>query len=129
MYIYIENGKLIGCGECPQVTEDIENIKVSEDIYNAYLAEPEKYIFENAKVIVNPDYDVQQAQKEREARILQIKHELAELDTKRIRAMCEPSERDDGQDWLEYYNEQAQALRAELQELEERTENDDNFNK
>lgn len=82
----------------------------------------------------NPNYEEEQAERERIARTAEIKAELNELDTKRIRAMCEPSVYDgngsvatgvssgNGTDvgesviktWLDYYNNQAQALREEL---------------
>lgn len=65
----------------------------------------------------------EQVSKERIARIEEIKEALNELDKKRIRAMCEPSEYSKGLSWLEYYNEQAQTLRTELQMLEERIKN------
>ena len=55
--------------------------------------------------------------KEIERRISEIKAELSELDTKRIRAVCEPSIKDEttGETWLDYYNNQASILREELQ--------------
>lgn len=44
---------------------------------------------------------------------------LEELDAKRLRAICEPSVKDDatGQTWLEYYNEQIVNLRRKLSEV------------
>lgn len=50
----------------------------------------------------------------------EIERALYELDTKRVRAMCEPSVKDDatGETWLEYYNNQAIELRNELNQLE-----------
>ncbi len=44
-YIFLENGKLNGAGQCQQLTEGVENIEVSEKVYNLYNAEPEKYIY------------------------------------------------------------------------------------
>lgn len=78
----------------------------------------EKYIVEDDNLVLNPNYAAEQAEKERAARIEEIKEALNELDKKRIRAMCEPSEYAKGVSWLEYYNEQARELRVELQELE-----------
>lgn len=60
----------------------------------------------------------EKAQEETERRMLEIKTELDALDKKRIRAMCEPSEYAKGVSWLEYYNQQAQELRAELAEYQ-----------
>ena len=44
---------------------------------------------------------------------------LEELDAKRLRAICEPSVKDNatGQTWLEYYNEQIVNLRRKLSEV------------
>lgn len=78
-----------------------------------------KYIPANGNnLVLNPNYAAEQAEKERAARIEEIKEALNELDKKRIRAMCEPSEYAKGVSWLEYYNNQARELRAELQEPE-----------
>lgn len=44
----------------------------------------------------------------------EIKAELKELDEKRIRAIAEPSLKDEETTWLEYYNSQIAALREEL---------------
>ena len=51
--------------------------------------------------------------------------ELAELDNKRIRAVCEPSIKDKntGKTWLDYYNSQIRILRGQIQELKERVKN------
>ena len=37
-YIFIENGKINGCGEVPQLTENVINIEVSEEFYDKFLA-------------------------------------------------------------------------------------------
>ncbi len=47
----------------------------------------------------------------------QLLNELDELDKKRIRAVCEPSQKDENQTWLEYYTSQIVELRQQLQEL------------
>ena len=64
------------------------------------------------------EYEAEQARIQKEARIEEIYTELAELDKKRIRAVCEPdSLRDDGTTWLDYYNNQTVVLREELSSL------------
>ena len=83
-----------------------------------YALEDNEMMGEDGEPIINPNYEAICAEKSRLARIEEIKQELSELDNKRIRAMCEPSEYSAGVSWLEYYNEQARELRAELQELE-----------
>jgi len=51
--------------------------------------------------------------------IEQLYKEIENLDKKRIRAICEPSIKDEetGETWLDYYNGQVQLLRARIQEL------------
>ena len=46
-----------------------------------------------------------------------IHNELADLDKKRIRAIAEPSMKDENITWLEYYNSQIAALREELAQI------------
>lgn len=45
--------------------------------------------------------------------------QFLELDSKRIRAICEPSIKDEltGETWLDYYNNQVAVLREELKNL------------
>lgn len=52
-------------------------------------------------------------------KINDLQFQISELDRKRIRAMCEPSVKDEitGQTWLEYYNLQVQELRIQINEL------------
>lgn len=65
-YIFIENGKLNGAGQCPIVNPETENFAVSEEVYSAYIETPEKYIYSDGEIIENPDYEAEQARKERE---------------------------------------------------------------
>ena len=77
-----------------------------------------KRIWQNDKLVVNSNYEQEQAQKEAERKIEELKLKLEELDKQRIRALCEPSNRTDDQTWLEYYNEQIVEIRKELQSLQ-----------
>lgn len=61
-YIYIENEQINGKGQCKQLTEGVLNIEVSEDVYNNI----EKYIYLNGEIVLNPNYEAEQARKERE---------------------------------------------------------------
>lgn len=58
-------------------------------------------------------------QQEVQIRKSEIERQLLELDTKRVRAMCEPSIKDEstGETWLDYYNAQVAQLREELNSL------------
>ena len=50
----------------------------------------------------------------------EIKSELEDLDTKRIRAVCEDEIKNErtGETWLDYYNSQIYDLRIEYKSLE-----------
>ena len=61
-YVFVENGKLIGAGQCPCVNSDILNISVSEEIYNDYLQKPLKYTYAENMIVEVPDYEQQKAQ-------------------------------------------------------------------
>lgn len=53
---------LIGKGECPISGDNIVCIEISEEVYNNI----DHYIYENGEVILNPNYEEEQAQKEKE---------------------------------------------------------------
>lgn len=63
-YIYLENGKLNGAGQARQLNEGVENIEVTEEVFNAYIETPEKYIYSDGKIVENPNYEAEQATKE-----------------------------------------------------------------
>lgn len=84
-----------------------------------YALEPDEILDDSGVPVINPNYEAHEAEKMCQSRIAEIKTELYELDIKRIRAMCEQSVREDGQSWLDCYNNQAQVLREKLQTLEE----------
>lgn len=65
-YVFIENGKINGCGQCIQLTEGIINYEVDEELYNAFTESPDKYIWDGENVVENPDYEEIVKQKERE---------------------------------------------------------------
>lgn len=65
-YIFIQNDVINGSGQCRQLTEGVTNLEVEEALYNAYAENPDMYIWNGEKVVVDPDYEAKQAQKERE---------------------------------------------------------------
>jgi len=71
-YIYIQNEKLNGCGQCKQLTEGVINLEVGGGLYNAYAENPDMYIWDGLQVIIDPECEAKQAQKERE-RIAKLK--------------------------------------------------------
>lgn len=65
-YIFIQDNKLNGCGQCRQLTEGVINLEVEESLYNAYAENPDMYIWDGEAVVENPNYAEEQAQKEKE---------------------------------------------------------------
>ena len=119
-YLFIENGKINGAGQCQCLDINTKNITVSEEIYNGYVEEPLKYIYQNNKIVENPDFETMKQKEYISKQILEIQEKLDILDTKRIRAVCEDEIRDEktGETWLDYYNSQVYDLRIELKCLE-----------
>lgn len=119
-YIFVENGVLNGAGEAEQLDENVLNIEVSEDVYRAYLDDSLKFIFAEGQIVQNPNYEKDKEKSLNSARISEIKRLLEDIDTKRIRAICENEIKDTetGEMWLDYYNSQVLELRNELKSLE-----------
>lgn len=65
----------------------------------------------------NEEYTVKQQAIQNAMRIEEIKKELDELDKKRIRALTEPSLKDEDTTWLEFYNQEISRLREELSKI------------
>ena len=78
-----------------------------------------EYSFENGKwkKLSDKEAGIKQLKIQNAIRESEILSELEELDKKRIRAIAEPSMKDEEQTWLEYYNLQISGLRGELAEI------------
>lgn len=61
-YVFIQDGKITGKGQCKCLNEDILNIEVEQEIYNNI----EKYIYQDGEIVLNPNYEAEQELKERE---------------------------------------------------------------
>ena len=61
-YAFIQNSKINGCGECPRVNADVQNVEVTEEIFQNI----DRYVWDGEEIIPDPDYEEKQAQKERE---------------------------------------------------------------
>ena len=61
-YVFIENGRINGTGQCKCLNAEISNIEVDEEVYNNI----EKYIWDGTNLVLDPEYEDKQAQKERE---------------------------------------------------------------
>lgn len=57
-YIYIENDKINGCGQSK--CSNVLNIEVDKTLYDDFIENPDKYINQDEKIIINPNYEVQQ---------------------------------------------------------------------
>ena len=118
-YIYIENGKINGAGQAQLQKENCQNIEITQDIYNSYINDPNKYIWNNTQITENPEYENISYEKEVQEAKAKILEELEILDKKRIRAICENEIKDSqtNQTWLDFYNNQVLELRAKLNSL------------
>lgn len=65
-YIFIQDNKINGCGQCRQLTEGVTNLEVEEALYNAYAENPDMYIWDGSEVIVDPEWEAKQEAKEKE---------------------------------------------------------------
>lgn len=70
-FIFIENGKLNGAGEAQIISDEIINFEVDKELYDAYLENQELYIWDGLQVVENPNYEEEQAAKEK-ARIQEL---------------------------------------------------------
>ena len=61
-YAYIENNQINGKGQCECLDENIQNIEISEEVFN----DIDKYIWNGKKIVINPNWEEEQAQKEQE---------------------------------------------------------------
>ena len=60
-YIFVEDGKINGCGQARQLTEGVQNIEVTEEVFNAFCADPLLYIWDGEEIIENPNYEADKA--------------------------------------------------------------------
>lgn len=62
VYVNIANNQILGIGECPRTDETSTSIEISEEIYNNI----EQYIYDGENIVIDPEWEQKQAQKERE---------------------------------------------------------------
>ncbi len=109
-YYIKENGNIIQSADhkfddnCLATEENIvrndDGILMLESDYNNYIQTDE--------------YKAKVAEIENENRKTDLQTQIEALDIKRIRAIAEPSLKDDTTTWLEYYTQQITQLRAQL---------------
>lgn len=85
-------------------------------IMNDFAEIPEGFMLYEDYVKTD-EYKSEMAVKEASDAKNQLLEQIDALDKKRIRAVCEPSQKDENQTWLEYYTSQIVELRQQLQEL------------
>ena len=61
-YVFITNNKINGKGQCECTGEDTFSIEITEEVYNNL----DHYIYSNGEIILNPNYEQEQAEKEAE---------------------------------------------------------------
>ena len=55
-YIFVENGKINGCGQCERLDENVYNCEVEQEIYEDFLSDNLKYIAQEKEVEIQiPD--------------------------------------------------------------------------
>ena len=65
-YIFIQDNKLNGCGQCEQLTEGVINLEVEETLCKAYSKNPSMYIWNGTDIVLDPEYEAKKAQEEKE---------------------------------------------------------------
>ena len=83
---------------------------------NVIAVDDSEYSNENGvwKKLTKSQIQTKQLTIQKEIRTQEILQELDILDRKRIRAIAEPTMKDENITWLEYYNNEISALREEL---------------
>lgn len=61
-YIFIENEKINGCGQCKQLTEGVINYEVSEPVFEDFMEYPTKYTYKDGVVTLSNTYENEQAE-------------------------------------------------------------------
>ncbi|MBO6180622.1 hypothetical protein J6O86_02935 [bacterium] len=120
---------LIKDGYKPLISEKAIN---NSRLYHIIYSEDENNIYEIIEYLeTQAEADIRKANSEINIQIEDITKEINEIDLKRIRAICEPSIKDEetGETWLEFYNSQVLQLRVEINKLQERITPNDITNK
>lgn len=63
-YIFIQDNRINGVGQCKQLTRDVTNVEIKEDFYHTFLEYPDMYIWNGEDVVLDPDYEAKCLQKE-----------------------------------------------------------------
>lgn len=61
-YLLVEDNQIIGGSQFTGDNATIQDIEVTEEVYNDYIQHRDKYIYSDGAIIVNPNYEQQQAE-------------------------------------------------------------------
>lgn len=86
---------------------------VDDKIWAEY-ADTNQWDIINGEFVGEPNIEKYKANKKLKQ---ELQTELNNLDLKRIRAIAEPSDKEEGLTWLEYYTDEITNLRNQIQEL------------
>lgn len=67
-YAFIEDNKLVGAGECRQLTEGVDNVEIPEEVFKNI----ERYVWNGTALVRDPDFEV----KRRSAEVRAERNEL-----------------------------------------------------
>lgn len=65
-YAFIQDNEINGVGQCPCLNEEIQNIEISEEVFNAIIEDKDRYIWDGTNIVVNPDYEEIKKRKHRQ---------------------------------------------------------------
>ena len=75
-YIFIENGKINGAGEARQLNDGIINYEVTQEIFEDFVNSPTKYVYKDEQIVLNENYDNEQAEIKRQYLIEEVNYGL-----------------------------------------------------
>lgn len=73
-YAFIKDNVINGVGQCECLNDEIQNIEITEEVYNAFIEDNDLYIYDNGEIISNPDYEeikANERKKEFESKFIQ----------------------------------------------------------
>ena len=110
MFYRIKENKLYDYADYRYNDECLETDIVTQSELQSH---PNKVIVSDGVLVLNPNYEKEQQEQEKQRLILEIKQQLNNLDLKSIRAL-----RSNDTEYIELYEQQAVELRNRLKELQ-----------
>ena len=66
-YIFIQDNKINGCGQCQNLNTGVQNIEVTKEVYDAFIEDNDRYIWNGTAIVENPEYETLKANERRAA--------------------------------------------------------------